>query len=65
MAFQKKLPKIKKSGTSPPKETTSKSDILFLVNDWKVVTNFNKKYVFPIALTALHPDTLIYFASLR
>ena len=56
-----------KSGTPPPKRSTNKSGILYSTNDWKVVTDCNKQYVFPIqiALTALCPDILIYSPSLR
>ena len=56
-----------KSGTPPPKRSTNKSGIWYSTNDWKVVTDCNKQYVFPIqiALTALHPDILIYSPSLR
>ena len=56
-----------KSGTPPPKRTTNKSAILFLANGWKIVTDCNKQYVFPveIALTAFHLDILIYSPSLR
>ena len=56
-----------KSGTPPLKRSTNKSGILYSTNDWKVVTDCNKQYVFPIqiALTALRPDILIYSSSLR
>ena len=55
-----------KSGTPPLKTTASKSGILFLANDWKIVTDVNKKYAFhiQIALTALCPGILIYSPSL-
>ena len=44
MAFQIKLPKnFVKSGTPLPKWTTIKLGILFLANDWKVVTDVNNQ----------------------
>ena len=41
--------------------------VLFLANDWKVVTDCNKQYLFPIetALTALRPYILVCSPSLR
>ena len=39
-----------KSGTAPPKRVTNKSGILFLANDWKVVTDCNKQHVFSIQI---------------
>ena len=40
---------------APPKKVTNKSGILFLANDWKVVTDYNKHYLFSIqiAITAI------------
>ena len=44
-----------KSVTTPPKRVTNKSGILFLANNWKVVTDCNKQHVFSIqiAITAI------------
>ena len=65
--MQNKKISFVKSGTPPTKRATNRSGILFSVNDWKVVTDVKKQYVFPIqiALTALRPDILIYSPSLR
>ena len=52
-----------KSGTPPLKRTASKSGILFLANDWKIVTDV-VAFRIQIALTALCPGILIYSPSL-
>ena len=65
--IQNKKISFVKSGTPPPKWTTSRSGILFPANEWKVVTDVKKQYVvsIQIAPTALHPDILMYSLLLR